>query len=101
MNGGLFRGQRRFQDKGWFGRHSLSIVLWVMMIGQTAFAVWTGAFVFSREQPLGKGIPTFSHEFWAWWAWEFNVSLVADTFGVLLIVLLSKWLYEEGSAESN
>jgi hypothetical protein len=27
------------------------------------------------------------------------VSLVADTYGVLLIVLLSKWLREVGSAE--
>ena len=57
--------------------------------------------VFSREQPFGEGVPTFGREFWAWWGWEYNVSLVADTFGVLLIVLLSKWLYEEGSAESN
>ena len=28
-------------------------------------------------------------------------SLVADTFGVLLIVMLSKWLFEQGSAENS
>lgn len=82
-------------------RHSLSIVLVVLMTAQTALALWSGAFVFTREQPLGKGIPNWSHEFWGWWIWEYNVSLVADTFGVLLIVLLSKWLYEEGSSEST
>ena len=38
-------------------------------------------YVFAREQPLGEGIPTFGRAFWAWWSWEYNVSLVADTFG--------------------
>jgi hypothetical protein len=35
-----------------------------------------------------------------WWGWEYQVSLVADTYGVILVVLLTKWLYERGSAES-
>ena len=77
----------------WFARHSLSIVLVVLMVVQTWFAVWTGERVYAAEQP---GVA-----FWIWWAWEYNVSLVADTFGVLLVVLLTKWLYEDGSKESN
>lgn len=99
----MFQGQRKWQDEehGWIKRHSLSVVLIVLMTIQTAHALWAGAYVFSREQPLGEGIPTFGREFWAWWSWEYNISLVADTFGVLLIVLLSKWLYEQGSAESS
>lgn len=28
-------------------------------------------------------------DFWIWSSWEYNVSLVADTFGVILIVLQS------------
>ena len=45
-----------------------------------------------------KGWPS---DFWIWWSWEYNVSLLADTFGVILIVLLTKWLYEQGSEESH
>ena len=99
----MFRGRLKWQgqEHGWFKRHSLSLVLVTLMTVQTLYAVWAGSYVFSREQPFGDGVPTFGREFWAWWTWEYNVSLVADTFGVLLIVLLSKWLYEEGSAESN
>lgn len=31
----------------------------------------------------------------------YNVSLVADTNVVILVVLLTKWLYEQGSEESK
>lgn len=99
----MFQGQRKWQgeEHHWIKRHSLSLVLIALMTAQTGHAIWAGAYVFSREQPLGQGIPTFGREFWAWWSWEYNISLVADTFGVLLIVMLSKWLYEQGSAESS
>ena len=40
-------------------------------------------------------------EFWQWWSFEFINSLVADTYGVLLVVVLTKWLYERGSDESH
>ena len=63
--------------------------------------MWSGAYVFSREEPFGPGVPTFGREFWAWWSWGYNISLVADLFGVLLIVMLSKWLYEQDSSESD
>ena len=99
----VLHGQRKWQgeEHAWFKQHSLGLVLATLMTVQTLYAVWAGAYVFSREQPLGEGIPTFGRAFWAWWSWEYNVSLVADTFGVLLIVMLSKWLYEQGSAESE
>lgn len=82
-------------------RHSLSLVLGSLLVLQTLHALWAGAYVFEREEPLGPGLATFSREFWMWWGWEYNVSLVADTFGVLLIVMMSKWFYEEHSAESR
>jgi hypothetical protein len=99
----MFSGRRKWQDpeSSWIKRHSLSLVLALLMGTQTVYAVLAGAYVWNREQPLGDGIPGWGREFWLWWSWEYNVSLVADTFGVLLIVVLSKWLYEEGSAEST
>lgn len=83
----------------WWRDHSLSLVLGAILAAQTVVAVTTGAYVYAREQPLPGDV--WSADWWAWWIWEYNVSLVADTFGVLLIVLLSKWLREVGSAESN
>ena len=99
----MFHGRRKWQgeEHGWIRRHSLGVTLAVLLTVQTAYAIWSGSYVFSREQPFGTGVPTFGREFWAWWTWEYNISLVADTFGVLLIVMLSKWLYEEHSAEST
>lgn len=97
-NGGLFPA-RRPTGKFWHD-HGLSVVLVVLMAVQTALALWTGAHVFAEEQPFGKGVDPWSGDFWIWWTWEYNVSLVADTFGVLLVVLLTKWLNEKGSSES-
>lgn len=91
MPSGLF--QHRPPTGSWWRDHSLSLVLTAIMATQTVLAVWSGRYVWSLEQLGGS--------FWTWWIWEYNVSLVADTFGVLLIVLLSKWLKEVGSSESN
>lgn len=96
-NGGLFPIQRP-TGKWWYD-HSLSLVLLGLLGLQTAHALWAGAYVFGQEQPFGKGVATWSYDFWVWWTYEYNVSLVADTFGVLLVVLLTKWLRERGSAE--
>ena len=94
---------KKWQDgeDGWFKNHSLSITIGIMMILQTAYAVWSGAHVWAKEDPFSLKDPALSTDFWIWWSWEYNVSLVADTFGVLLIVLFSKWFYEKGSAEST
>lgn len=91
MSGGLF--PRRESTGNWWRDHSLSLILVVLMVAQTALALWAGRQVYLAEQlPVG---------FWTWWAWEYNVSLVADTFGVLLVVILTKFYRERGSAESN
>jgi hypothetical protein len=99
----MFTGRRKWQgeESHWIKRHSLSLVLAAMMLVQTLHAIVAGIFVWNREHPLGDEILGVGREFWIWWSWEYNISLVADTFGVLLIVLLSKWLYEEGSAENG
>lgn len=99
----MFTGKPKWSgpEHHWIKRHSLSIVLAVLLTMQTVYAVVAGVYVWDREQPLGEGLASLGTEFWIWWSWEYNVSLVADTFGVLLIVMLSKWLYESGSAESK
>lgn len=83
-----------------FEQHSLSVILAVILIVQTVVAVWAGRHVWLGEQ-AAHGQPPDNSEFWIWWIWHYNVSLVADTFGVILIVLLSKRFEEIGSAESN
>ncbi|MGR0320679.1 DUF6766 family protein [Agromyces sp. ZXT2-3] len=81
-------------------RHALSIVLLLILSAQTVAAIFAGHHVWVGEQEA-HGAPLEAGEFWIWWFWEYNISLVADTFGVILIVLLSKRLEEVGSAESK
>lgn len=83
-----------------FQRHGLSLTLAAILVVQTVVALLTGHHVWVGEQET-HGQPLDAAEFWIWWIWEYNISLVADTFGVILIVLLSKRLEEEGSAEST
>ena len=99
MASGLF--EKKDATGVWWRDHSLSLIIGAILIVQTAYAVWSGSFVFAREQPFGQNVLPWSRGFWMWWTWEYNVSLVADTYGVLLIVLLSKWFKEVGSAESQ
>ncbi len=96
---GLF--EKKARSGVWWRDHSLSLVIGAILFVQTAFALWAGAYVFVREEPLGSGVATWTEGFWVWWGWEYSISLVADTYGVLLIVLLSKWLREVGSSEDT
>ncbi|HWB89054.1 MAG TPA: hypothetical protein VG872_07550 [Acidimicrobiia bacterium] len=99
MPSGLFEKKER--SGVWWRDHSLSIIIGLILLVQTIYALWSGAYVFAREQPLGADVAPWSGGFWMWWGWEYNISVVADTYGVLLIVLLSKWLREVGSAEDK
>lgn len=85
----------------WWRDHSLSLLLGAILLAQTIYALMSGAYVFAREQPFGSNVSVWSEGFWMWWGWEYNVSVVADTYGVLLIVLLSKWFREVGSSEDK
>jgi hypothetical protein len=88
----------------WWRDHSLSLVVGLILLVQTIFALLTGRQEWMADQAdhSGQAAQAFvSSEFWTWWSYEYVTSLVADTYGVLLIVLLSKWLFERGSAESN
>lgn len=95
----LFRQKARVGV--WWRDHSLSLVIGAILLAQTVYALWSGAYVFSHERPLGDAVGAWSGGFWVWWSWEYSISVLADTYGVLLIVLLSKWLREVGSSEST
>ena len=70
------------------------------MLAQTLYALWAGHVVWIGDQAAhGTTVAGWPSDFWVWWTWEYQVSLVADTFGVLLIVMLSKWFKEAGSSE--
>jgi hypothetical protein len=99
MASGLF--EKKTRSGVWWRDHSLSIVIFGILVVQTGYAIYAGSYVFARELPLGDTVGPWSTGFWTWWGWEYMVSLVADTYGVLLIVLLSKWFREVGSAEDT
>lgn len=99
MASGLF--EKKDATGTWWRDHSLSLVIGGILVAQTAYALWSGSYVFAREQPLGSEVTLWTSGFWVWWTWEYMVSIVADTYGVLLIVLLSKWFREVGSSEDK
>lgn len=93
---------RRDPTGNWIKDHSLSLVIAAILAVQFAIAIWTGFNEWSSQQADHSGQASFSDpEFWIFLAYETNMSTLADTYGVLLIVLLSKWFYERGSAESK
>jgi hypothetical protein len=75
-----------------------------VLLVQTAYAIWAGHEVrLGDQRDHGSEATGWPGDFWLWWSWEYNVSIVADTYGVILIVLLSKWFYEvhSRSREAN
>jgi hypothetical protein len=86
---GLFRVEKRTGI--WWRDHSLSIVLLVILLAQTAVSLFTGWNLWRQERP------DTSQGFMTWWLFEYTTSVVADTYGVLLIVWLSKFFVERGS----
>jgi hypothetical protein len=99
MSSGLFPARK--PTGSWWRDHSLSLVIGAMLLLQTAWVLYTGHSEWISQQiDHGASSPFgWPWEFWQWWSFEFINSLVADTYGVLLIVLLTKWFYERGSDE--
>lgn len=93
-----YRGART--SGSFWQRHSLSIVLATILVVQTVLAILAGHHIWAGDQEHA-GEPLDAGEFWIWFFWEYNISIVADTYGVILIVLLSKRLVEKGSVESK
>lgn len=99
MSGGLFPARKRTGN--WWHDHSLSLVIGALLLVQSVWVVLTGhaEWVSQQRDHGARGVVGWPMEFWQWWSFEFINSLVADTYGVLLIVLLTKWFYERGSDE--
>lgn len=101
----MFYGQRRKfesdENPSWFRQHSLSIVLWVMLIAQTVIFHFTRLPEWVAEQVAHGESTGLWPNYWLHFSSEWFVSVLADTYGALLLVLLTKWFYEKGSAENS
>lgn len=85
----VLRGLRR-----WFRKHGLSLAFAVALA-----AMLTTTALLGPEQYRAEGVSGIS--FWRWWSYETILSLEADVFGALLLVWLTKFLFERGSAEAK
>lgn len=82
-------------------RHSLSLVLVAILVAQTLAYHFTEVADWVSEQRT-HGEPTaLWPAYWLHFSAEWFVSVLADTYGALLLVLLTKWFYEQGSEESD
>lgn len=72
--------------------HNLTIVLTILLVIQTLLSLWSAKKMWVAEEMQDKV------SYFTYWFHEYNISLVADTFGVALIVVLTIWLRE---AKSN
>lgn len=91
-----FRGAAR--QGTYCERHSLSLVLAAILTAQTCIIRWAGHTVWVDEETVhGQSLT----DFWVCFIREYNISLVADTFGVILVVLFAQRPEEQGSAEST
>lgn len=71
------------------------------MVLQLIVVIVSGYYIFqwiewSPDMPVSFGTALL-----IWLIFSVTLSIVADTYGALLLVLASKFFYEQGSAESN
>ena len=100
MSTGILSGKPRFHGS-WIRNHSLSIVLIVLLVVQSVIFHFTELPDWIGEQQ-SHGEPTaLWPAYWLHYSAEWFVSILADTYGALLLVLLTKWFFEQGSAESQ
>ena len=97
----LFPSARREKTGDWLKDHSLSLFLAGLLVLQS-IAYWFSELPDWRETQRALGLaaniwPSYTLHFVA----EYLVSIVADTYGAVLLVLASKWFFEKGSSESE
>lgn len=85
----------------WWKDHSLSLVVGAILVGQLVFTLWAGYRAWQAEQAAHGESIGFGADYLTWWWYETMQSTQADTYGVLLVVLATKWFFERDSAESN
>jgi hypothetical protein len=95
------QGRRWADHQNWFLRHSLSLVLVAILVVQSIAFHFTRLPEWVAEQQAHQESTALWPEYWFHYGSEWFVSVLADTYGALLLVLLTKWFYEAGSAESG
>jgi len=68
---------------------------------QTVISILAGHHVWAGEQVVNGLDPSDMSEFWIWWSFEYHISLVADVFGAVLLVVLTKYFREQDSNENG
>jgi hypothetical protein len=84
----------------WLRAHSLSLTFLGLFAAFIAITLITGPKEWREDRDLPPDTPT-NTDFWHWWIHDTTLSLEADLLGGLLLVLLSKGLYERHSAEAK
>ena len=97
---GLLSGEPRFKHP-FLREHSLSIALILLLIVQSVIFHYTRLPEWISEQQAHGEPTTMWPAYWQHYWGEWFVSVLADTYGALLLVLFSKWFFERGSAESR
>ena len=100
MASGIFTGKPRFGGS-WLGRHSLSLVLGLILVVQSVAFHFTRLPEWVSDQKVDQQPTTLWPDYWLHYWSEWFVSVLADTYGALLLVLLTKWFYEQGSNENG
>jgi hypothetical protein len=95
------QGRRWADHDNWFLRHSLSLVLVAILLLQSVAFHFTRLPEWVSDQTAHGGSTGLWPAYWLHYWSEWFVSVLADTYGALLLVLLTKWFYEQGSEESK
>jgi hypothetical protein len=91
----------RRKEGGFVRRHSLSIALLFVFALQSTIVWFSGYEDWAGDQMVHGQPVDIWPGYLIHWIYEMAVSLVADTYGALLLVLFAKWFYEQGSPESE
>lgn len=89
------------KSERWWVRHSLSIVLVAILIAQSLAFHFTEVPDWTADQRAHGESAGLWPAYWLHYSAEWFVSVLADTYGALLLVVLTTWFYEEGSSESD
>lgn len=93
MSGGLF--PRREPTGSWWRDHSLSLAVIAIFLAHIAYDAWT-TWKIRQLEAAQLELP-----YWLEFTHDLNESVGAEPWGVLIVVLLTKWLYERGSDASS
>lgn len=95
-------GRRRWAEGApWWKRHGLSLVLMLVLVAQTAVFIPLAWRSWSSDQRAHDEPVAWWPDFATYATSEWFVSVLADTYGAVLLVLATKWFYESGSSESD